>query len=258
MIPGNEEDLRDWLEKQTRKFNRPEFIRTDPIQIPHAYHRKQDIEITGFWTAVLAWGQRKTIIQKATTLFALMGDSPYDFIVNHQESDRLRFLDFRHRTFQSLDTLYFLDFLQHHYRHHDSLEDAFLDGTSMADQLTGFHRYFFNLPTAPERTRKHIPSPARQSTCKRLNMFLRWMVRQDENGVDFGIWDRIEPAALKIPLDVHVDRVARSLHLIDRRQTDWRTVIELTDRLSQFDPHDPVKYDFALFGSATMVPQDNP
>ncbi|MCB9317767.1 MAG: TIGR02757 family protein [Lewinellaceae bacterium] len=258
MIPGNEEDLRDWLEEQTLKFNRPEFICTDPIQIPHTYTRKQDVEITGFWTAVLAWGQRKTIIQKANTLFALMGESPYEFIVNHQEPERQRFLEFRHRTFQSLDTLYFLSFLQHHYRNHDSLEDAFLQGNSIAERLINFQEYFFSLPYAPSRTRKHIPSPARQSTCKRLNMFLRWMVRRDASGVDFGLWSRIKPSELKIPLDVHVDRVARSLHLIDRRQTDWRTVIELTDRLSQFDPHDPVKYDFALFGSATMVPQDNP
>ena len=254
MIPGNEEDLRGWLEGQTLKFNRPEFIRTDPIQIPHTYTRKQDVEITGFWTAVLAWGQRKTIIQKANALFALMGESPYEFIVNHQEPERQRFLEFKHRTFQSLDTLYFLSFLQHHYRNHDSLEVAFLQGNTMAERLINFQEYFFSLPYAPSRTRKHIPSPARQSTCKRLNMYLRWMVRRDTSGVDFGLWNRIKPSELKIPLDVHVDRVARNLQLIDRKQTDWVTVLELTDRLRQFDHLDPVKYDFALFGSATMEP----
>lgn len=252
MSPGNQGgDLKLWLESQTSKFNRPEFIAYDPIQIPHRYVRSQDIEITAFWTAVLAWGQRKTIIAKATELFSMMGDSPYEFMVNHTEKDRIPFQTFRHRTFQATDTLYFLDFFQRYYRQHSSLEDAFLAGhQTMEKVLSTFHDRFFNSPLAPARTRKHLPTPVRGSTCKRLNMFLRWLVRQDGRGVDFGLWRRIRPSQLMIPLDVHVDRVARKLGLIERKQTDWLTVEELTARLRQYDPQDPVKYDFALFGSS--------
>ena len=206
---------------------------------------------------MLAWGQRKTIINKAGELIEMMDGAPYDFIVHHREEDRKRFLGFKHRTFQATDTLFFLEFLQWYYCRHDSLEDAFARFLSPHDQhtgpaLAGFHYLFFSLPDAPQRTRKHIATPERGSTCKRLNMFLRWMVRRDKQGVDFGLWQRISPAQLLIPLDVHVDRVARRLGLIKRKQTDWQTVLELTGNLRHFDAEDPVRYDFALFGLGVL------
>ncbi len=250
-------DIHDFLEAGVEKFNRPEFIENDPIGIPRRFTKLQDIEIMGFWTAMLAWGQRKTIIQKATELAQLMDNAPFDFILNHSESERQRFLSFKHRTFQTTDTLYFLEFLQQFYKRHDSLEEAFArfmnpDEPTTENALIGFHRFFFQLPDAPARTQKHIPTPLRNSTCKRLNMFLRWMVRTDENGVDFGLWKNISPAQLLIPLDVHVDRVARRFGLLQRKQTDWQAVLELTQTLRRFDPNDPVKYDFALFGLGVL------
>jgi uncharacterized protein (TIGR02757 family) len=239
------------------KFNAKTFIDTDPILIPHSFSKKQDIEIMGFWVAMLAWGQRVTIINKAKELIELMDGAPHDFIVHHKEKDRRAFLHFKHRTFQPIDTLYFLEFLQQYYRQNDSLEDAFArflppeaDTTEAA--LTGFHELFFSLENAPQRTRKHVATPARKSSCKRLNMFLRWMVRQDDRGVDFGIWKKIKPAQLMIPLDVHVDRIARKLQLLQRKQTDWFAVTELTEKLRAFDPDDPVRYDFALFGMGVL------
>lgn len=206
----------------------------------------------GFWSAMLAWGQRVTIINKCKELIALMDGAPHDFIMNHQETDLKRMLNFKHRTFNATDTLYFIHFFRHHYSNFDSLEDAFLpfnyqDQENVERHLNHFRGYFISLPDFPQRTIKHVSSPLQKSTCKRLNMFLRWMVRQDENGVDFGIWNRIKPHQLIIPCDLHVDRVARKLGLISRRQTDWQTAIELTEKLKEFDAKDPVKYDFALF-----------
>ena len=246
-------NLQAFLDDCYRKFNIPTFIENDPIGIPHRFSKRQDIEITAFWTAMLAWGQRKTIINSATRLFNLMDNAPHDFIVNHIEKDRQRFLDFKHRTFQPTDTLYFLEYLQHFYKENDSLEFAFSkfitnDTPSVSDALIGFHDEFFSLAVAPSRTKKHIATPASKSTCKRLCMFLRWMVRHDEQGVDFGLWKNIKPAQLLIPLDVHVDRQARRLGLLTRPKTDWQAVLELTENLRQFDANDPVKYDFALFG----------
>lgn len=246
-------DLKDLLDQFVKTYNVPNFITHDPISIPHRYSRKQDIEITAFWTSMLAWGQRVTIINKATTLFSMMGESPFEFIVNHKEEDRKPFLDFKHRTFQPTDSLYFLEFFQQYYRQHSSLEEGFsqflnANSTDVSLALSGFHELFFNLPDSPQRTRKHVATPVRKSTCKRLNMFLRWMVRQDKQGVDFGIWNAIKPSQLMIPLDVHVERVARKFGLIERKQRDWRTVVELTEKLRLFDPEDPAKYDFALFG----------
>lgn len=233
------------------------FIADDPISIPHRFSGLQDREITGFWTATLAWGQRKTIIQSANKLIDLMDGAPYDFIVNHLEEDRARFLDFKHRTFQATDTLWFLEFLQQFYRQNASLEHAFSrhlapDAPTVEQALVGFHRDFFNHPYAPQRTRKHVATPERGSTCKRLNMFLRWMVRRDAAGVDFGAWTNISPAQLLMPLDVHVERVARRMGLLRRKQTDWQAVLELTGNLRVFDPEDPVKYDFALFGLGVL------
>ncbi len=211
----------------------------------------------GFWVAMLAWGQRKTIINKSLELIELMDGTPHDFILNHQEKDRQRFASFKHRTFQYTDTLYFLHFLQHYYQKEDSLEYAFRRHLSDKDEhvgaaLIGFHEHFFSLPDAPQRTRKHIATPARKSSCKRLNMFLRWMVRKDEKAVDFGLWKSIPTRQLLMPLDVHVDRVARQLGLLKRKQRDWQAVLELTSNLRAFDSVDPVKYDFALFGMGVL------
>lgn len=241
------------LNQKSRQYNRLEFIEHDPVSIPHRFQKKEDIEIMGLWAAVLAWGQRKTIINKCSELITLMDGAPFDFVKNHQSSDLKPFLNFKHRTFNDTDTLYFLHFFQQYYRLHDSLEDAFLVGMNettdtVESGLVGFHDFFCSLEDFPGRTRKHIASPQRNSTCKRLNMFLRWMVRHDDCGVDFGLWKRISPAQLVCPCDVHVDRVARHLGIIKRPQTDWLTALELTRTLRILDPTDPVKYDFALFG----------
>ncbi|MEK7255355.1 MAG: TIGR02757 family protein [Bacteroidota bacterium] len=250
-------DLKTYLNEQVEKYNSSTFIASDPISIPHRFSRLQDIEITAFWTAMLAWGQRKTIIAKAEDLVRRMDGAPYDFIVNHLEQDRAAFLSFKHRTFQPTDTLYFLEFLQWFYRRHHSLEEAFLQNLQPTDShignaLAGFHHLFFSLPDAPGRTQKHVPTPVAKSTCKRLNMFLRWMVRHDERGVDFGLWKKIKPSQLLIPLDVHVERIARRFGLLERPQTDWLAVLELTERLKTFDAEDPVRYDFALFGAGVL------
>ena len=243
----------DILNTAASVWNNPDFIGSDPISVPHRFTRLQDREIMGFWAATLAWGQRKTIINSALRLSELMDHAPYDFVLNHEESERERFSEFKHRTFQYTDTLWFLHWLQEYYRREDSLETAFSShlipgDITVENALAGFHDSFFDHPYAPGRTRKHVATPVRGSTCKRLNMFLRWMVRKDDRGVDFGIWNRISPAQLLIPLDVHVDRVARRLGLLHRPQTDWLAVLELTENLRQFDPDDPARYDFALFG----------
>ena len=257
------EGLKAFLDSKVAQYNQPGFIPNDPICIPHLFTQKQDIEIMGFWAATLAWGQRVTIINKCRELITLMDGAPYDFIINHQEPDLKKLLHFKHRTFNDIDTLYFIAFFRYHYENHDSLEDAFIPNKtvipsdnkiSVIEQskveiaLNHFRSYFFSLPDFPHRTKKHVSSPSQKSTCKRLNMFLRWMVRTDDCGVDFGVWNQLEPADLIMPCDLHVDRVARKLNLITRKQTDWQTALELTERLREFDPIDPVKYDFALFG----------
>lgn len=244
-------ELKDFLEEQVERFERPEFIEGDPISIPHQFSKKQDIEIAGFWTAMLAWGQRVTIINKSKELMALMDHAPYDFILNHQEIDRKRFLQWKHRTFQVTDTLYFLEFLQQYYRVEDSLETAFSpspNANNTAQMITSFHHRFFDLECAPKRTQKHVASPHKKATCKRLNMFLRWMVRSADRGVDFGLWKKISPSQLVIPLDVHVERISRELGLLKQKQINWNGAIEITEGLKKFDPDDPVKYDYALFG----------
>ena len=245
--------LKDFLDAKVVQYNRANFIQNDPIQIPHRFSKKQDIEITGFWTTCLAWGRRKTIINKATALFEMMDNTPYDFIINHTEEDLKVFERFKHRTFNATDTLYFIHFLRTYYKEHNSMETAFSQHIQPADPnvkngLIGFHNTFFSLPEAPLRTTKHVASPAKKSACKRINMFLRWMVRQDGFGVDFGIWKTIRSSQLICPLDVHVERIARRYHLLRRKQSDWLAATQLTDKLKIFDPNDPVKYDFALFG----------
>jgi uncharacterized protein (TIGR02757 family) len=244
-------DIKSFLDTKVAQYNRPEFIKNDPVCIPHLFTKKQDIEIMGFLAATLAWGQRVTIINKCRELITLMDGAPYDFIMNHEDIDLKKLLQFKHRTFNDIDTLYFIAFFRHHYSNHESLEDAFMPPgplKGVEEALNHFRSYFFSLPDFPHRTKKHVSSPSQKSTCKRLNMFLRWMVRKDNCGVDFGIWNQIKPADLTCPCDLHVDRVARKLKLITRKQTDWQTAVELTEKLRELDPTDPVKYDFALFG----------
>ncbi len=253
--------IKEVLDQAHDRYNDPAFIKSDPIGIPHGFDKKQDIEIAGFWAAILSWGLRKTIIAKARELMALMGNEPYEFILHHKPIDRKPFLEFKHRTFQPIDTLYFLEFFKWYYQRHESLEEAFSvhlkpDHTHVGPALEGFHKLFFSLPDAPTRTKKHVPSPAMKSTCKRLNMFLRWMVRDDGRGVDFGLWKSIQPAQLVIPLDVHVERIARAMGLLSRKQRDWRAALELTEALKQFDEKDPTRYDFALFGIGVLDKHD--
>lgn len=202
----------------------------------------------------MAWGQRPTIINKANELMSLMDHNPHQFITQHQEKDRKRFYSFKHRTLQPDDIIFLADALQRFYQKHDSLEDAFADHMTpdhedVYNGLAGFYNLIFDHPWVMERTRKHIATPERKSACKRLNMYLRWMVRQDDKGVDFGLWKKISPSQLVIPLDLHVGNVARRLGLLDRKINDWQAAKELTDRLKEFDHTDPVKYDFALFGT---------
>lgn len=250
-------ELKAFLDKKYKEYNQKSFIQHDPISIPHNFTKKQDIEISGFWTAILSWGQRVTIINKANELMKLMDHAPHDFILNHSEKDRKPFLAFKHRTFNSIDTLYFLEWLQQFYQKNKSLEKAFiikqkLDAFNMQEALANFHNEFFSLPDYPTRTRKHISNPGKNSSAKRINMFLRWMVRKDTNGVDFGIWDKIPSSALHIPLDVHVHRIALQLKLTSRKQSDWKTVVEITTNLRKLDPQDPGKYDYALFGLGVL------
>lgn len=240
--------LKEFLDEKVDLYNRPGFIENDPIQVPHSFKTLQDIEISAFFAATLAWGQRKTIIAKSRELMHMMDDAPHDFMLNHSDSDLKRLSAFKHRTFNTTDLLYFINFFKQYYQKEKSLEAAFCDGSEMKEQLTNFHTAFFSLEHAPLRTRKHIATPDRKSACKRINMFLRWMVRSDNRGVDFGLWKRISPAQLICPIDLHVERIARQLKLIKRKTVDWQTAEELTATLKKLDPADPVKYDFALFG----------
>jgi uncharacterized protein (TIGR02757 family) len=241
------------LEEKSFQYNCRDFIADDPISIPHSYTKLQDIEITAFFAATLAWGQRKTIIQNCRRLFALMDNAPHDFILGHTEHELKPFLGFVHRTFNDTDLLYFIEFLRHHYTQSSSLETAFTEGVpadapTVEAALRAFHERFFSLAEAPSRTRKHVATPARKSACKRLCMFLRWMVRHDAQGVDFGVWKTLKMNQLICPLDVHVERVGRLLGLLQRPTTDWQAALELTENLRRFDAQDPVRYDFALFG----------
>lgn len=280
--------LKTFLDKKVAEYNRPSFIADDPISIPHRFTRQQDIEIAGFFTAIFSWGNRTTIIKKTQELMRMMDNAPYAFVLQHREADLRRLLDFKHRTFNATDLLYFIGFFRYHYTRYSSLEDAFLrpwevtgaagsdDGWQAERALSAFYHYFFSLDEAfagdpeekigprripaddwpsaggprglaPPRTRKHIASPEKHSSCKRINMFLRWMVRNDSHGVDFGLWKRIPMAGLICPLDLHVARVAKKLGLLHRKQSDWQAALELTEQLAIFDPDDPTKYDFALF-----------
>lgn len=247
--------VKELLDEHVALYNRPAFIEDDPISIPHLFTRLQDIEISGLFAAVLAWGQRKTIVRKCSELIERMDGVPHEFVLHHQTPDLKRLETFVHRTFNGTDVLYFVAFLRWFYERNESLEQAFAVGPedhTTEESLIRFNRLFFHLPFAPQRTRKHVATPERGSACKRLNMYLRWMVRKDDAGVDFGLWRSVSMSQLVCPCDVHVERVARRLGLIKRNKADWQTALELTHELRTFDPEDPVRYDFALFGLGVM------
>ncbi|ATL46344.1 TIGR02757 family protein [Chitinophaga caeni] len=246
------QELKAFLDAKAAHYNQPSFVTKDPVTIPHQFSKLQDIEIAGLFAAVLAWGNRTTIINKCNELMQLFDNAPYDFIINHQARDRMRFMSFKHRTFNGLDLLYFVEYLQHYYQQVTSLEFAFsghitAEDATVEKALIGFRKMFFSLEH-PDRTRKHIATPAANAACKRLNMYLRWMVRQDENGVDFGLWKYIQPRQLVCPMDVHVARVAFKLGLIDKPVANWQHALQLTEALREFNPEDPAVYDYALFG----------
>ena len=247
---SNIPSLKAFFDSKVAVYNQVSFIKDDPICIPHLFSSKQDIEIAGFFASIFAWGNRTTIIQKSKELMQLMDNAPHAFCTGHKEADLKKLLTFKHRTFNTTDLLYFISFFQEHYKKYDSLEDAFVlsPDKDPAARLHQFHNYFFSFPDAPPRTKKHIATPIKGSTCKRLNMYLRWMVRKDNKGVDFGIWNRIKPSELICPIDLHVARVAKRFQLLDRTKIDWQAGLELTEYLKTLDPKDPVKYDFALFG----------
>lgn len=243
--------LKNFLNKKVALYNQPSFIEKDPVSVPHLFTLKQDIEIAGLFAAILAWGNRTTIINNCRKLMTWMDNRPHDFILNHHDTDLKKFLHFAHRTFNTTDLLYFIEFLQYHYRRSDSLEDAFAPAAhykheTVEQALVHFHHYFFSIEH-PHRTRKHISTPERHSACKRLNMYLRWMVRKDNKGVDFGIWTKIKPSQLICPLDVHVARVAHRLGLIGNIKSNWSNALQLTASLREMNPKDPAVYDYALF-----------
>ncbi len=243
-------NLKKFLDQKVAVYNQSTFIKTDPISIPHLFSQKQDIEIAAFFAAIFAWGNRIIIINKAKELMNRMDFAPYHFCLNPNYK---KLLGFKHRTFNDTDILYFVEFLHHHYTNNSSLETAFSkQGNTIEEMLNGFYNYFFSLEDAPLRTRKHIASPIKKSNCKRLNMFLRWMVRTDNNCVDFGLWKEIKPSQLICPIDVHVARVAKRFNLLTRQQIDWQAALELTEYLRTLDADDPIKYDFALFGLGVM------
>ena len=248
------EAIKKILDQKVKQYNQKSFIVKDPICIPHLYQKQQDIEIAAFFAAIFAWGNRTTIINKSTELMQKMNNAPYAFCLTHQPKDLKRLFGFKHRTFNDTDLLYCIAFLKAHYQHNESLETAFFKDhqtgkriNTVEGALCNFQSYFMSMEDAPQRTRKHISSPAARSTCKRLNMFLRWMIRKDHTGVDFGIWESITPCELIIPIDVHVARIARTLGILTRPQTDWQAALELTAYCRTLDSKDPVKYDFALF-----------
>jgi uncharacterized protein (TIGR02757 family) len=244
------EELKEFLDEKADKYNRPDFIALDPISIPHQYTNKEDIEISGFLAAAIAWGNRKMILRNARRMMDFMDDSPYDFVLNHSERELERIKCVIHRTFNSEDFIYFVKALKHVYSAHNGLESIFnryQTKDSLQPAIHQLRSVFFELPHT-KRTARHISDPLKGSAAKRLNMYLRWMVRKDNRGVDFGIWKSISPSILSCPLDVHSGNVARKLDLVKRKQNDAKAVSELDSALRSMDKEDPVKYDFALFG----------
>lgn len=245
------ENLQSFLDQKVNSFNHTSFIETDPIQVPAQFTTKENIEIAGFLAATLAWGQRPTIIRNAMRLITLMNKNPIEFLLNTPEDEWYTFLDFKHRTFNGIDCIYFLKALKHIYKNHNGLEQVFTDGyqkdETVFSALVHFRKVFFEVEHE-HRTEKHVSDVLKGAAAKRLNMYLRWMIRSDNSGVDFGLWKQIPVSALMLPLDVHTGNVARKLGLLTRTQNDWRAVEEITAQLRKFDPEDPIKYDFALFG----------
>ncbi|RNC90161.1 MAG: TIGR02757 family protein [Allomuricauda sp.] len=243
-------ELKAFLDEKADFYENPSFLDTDPIQIPHRFSKKEDIEISGFLTATIAWGNRKSILTSATRMLELMDQAPFDFVLNHKDRDLARLSNFVHRTFNGNDLAYFIQALQNIYTHHNGLEavfTAYAEGTSLQFAISQFKALFFELPHQ-KRTMKHVSNPVSGSAAKRINMFLRWMVRPNQKGVDFGLWQEISPAQLSCPLDVHSGNVARKLKLLKRKQNDAKALAELDLSLRKMDADDPVKYDFALFG----------
>lgn len=247
----NQKELKTFLDEQYERYHRRDFIDDDPIGIAHEFSKKEDIEIAAFLSATIAWGKRAMIIKNASLLMNMMDHSPYEYVCEASESEMERLQAFKHRTFNGEDLNHFVKALRHIYKEQDGLELAFSKGQEKAANLKGaltqFHHTFFEIPH-PERTKKHVSNPAKGSAAKRLNMFLRWMVRDAKGGVDFGLWKSLSPSQLSCPLDVHSGNTARKLGLLKRKQNDWKAVEELDAKLRQMDPIDPVKYDFALFG----------
>ena len=243
-------ELKDFLDAKVLQYEHPKFLESDPIQVPHRFSDKEDVEISAFLTATIAWGNRKSIINNATRLMELMDSAPYDFVKNHHEADLEKLSNFVHRTFNGQDASYFVASLKNIYNHHGGLEDVFaknVEDHSLQSAISSFKKTFFELPH-PARTKKHVSDPLKGSAAKRINMFLRWMVRPETTGVDFGLWKSIGTERLSCPLDVHSGNVARKLKLLKRKQNDAKALAELDKSLRKLDPVDPVKYDFALFG----------
>lgn len=243
-------ELKVFLDEKVLQYNTLDFIESDPVQIPHLFARKEDIEIAGFLSATIAWGNRTMIIKNSHRMIHLMGNAPFDFVMSHSEDDLQRLETFVHRTFNGQDFTSFIKSLQNIYQNHGGLEAVFSENqepTSMQKSISEFKKTFFEIPHQ-YRTQKHVSDPINGSAAKRINMFLRWMCRQDNKGVDLGIWKSIPPSVLSCPLDVHSGNVARKLGLLTRKQNDGKAVAELDTKLRKLDPNDPVKYDFALFG----------
>jgi uncharacterized protein (TIGR02757 family) len=250
-MANNKNGLKNLLNEKVKFYHNENFIAKDPISIPHQFTLQQDIEIAAFFAAILAWGNRTSIINSCNKLMGLMNNTPHHFIINHSENELKNLISFKHRTFNADDLLYFIYFLKQHFTSNESLETAFNIGLNKSDStiengLNNFYKYFFSFPHL-DRTHKHIASPHKKSACKRLCMFLRWMVRPNTNGVDFGLWKTIETSQLIMPLDVHVARVANELKLINTDKTNWEIAVNLTNKLKEFNANDPVVYDYALF-----------
>lgn len=246
----SQKERKTFLDEKAAYYEHPRFITTDPIQVPHRFDKKEDIEIAAFLTATIAWGNRKSIINNSNKMMELLWNAPHDFVLHHTQTDLEPLQHFVHRTFNGIDLQYFIKSLQHIYTNHQGLEAVFaasIQANSTQAAIHHFKNIFFELPH-PARTTKHISDPMKNSAAKRLNMFLRWMVRSPEKGVDFGIWKRISPSQLSCPLDVHSGNVARKLGLLKRKQNDAKALAELDAALRKLDAKDPVKYDFALFG----------
>lgn len=245
-------EIKNLLDEKYFQFNNTAFIETDPISIPHQFSKKEDIEVSAYLMATIAWGNRTSIINNGNKLMVLMNQTPHDFILNFSKKDELRFQNFVHRTFNSNDCIFFLQALKNLYKNHGGLEHAFSNGFNKKDEnvktaISNFRTLFLSLQHL-SRVEKHVSNPLSNSSAKRLCMYLRWMVRNDKQGVDFGIWKSISSSQLCLPLDVHTGNVSRKLGLLIRKQNDWKSVEEITNVLKQFDKKDPIKYDFALFG----------